>query len=96
MITQYTITNSAWTAISTVGQSGTCWVEKTLKGGNSLRLYHSNIGVPGLDKITHGYPMWRPNKNFDAVQLVPDDSVDVFYAIAEGEGSEFLLTVDVI
>ncbi len=97
MITPYTVTSLAWVQISNAGESGTCWAEKSVNGGGKLRIYHSTLGTPGLDKVNHGYPVWVPNKNFDATQLVPDaGGLDVFYAIAEGdENTSFLLNVDV-
>jgi len=96
MITPYTIDATAWTAISTAGQAGTCWVESVTCGGGKLRIYHSTLGVPALSVKDQGYPLWVPNKNFDAAQLEPDDANDIFYAIADQLDSVWEIRADVI
>lgn len=99
MIVQYTITADAWTAISTAGQSGTCWLDAEsdgFEGKVDVRLYHSDAGEPAADKVTEGYPVSKPLGNRDQVSLSADNSNDVFYARCISEGAEAILTVDVV
>ena len=94
MITQHEITGTAWVAISGAGESGTCWIESATTGNAKIRLYHSTLGVPDLSKKSHGYPIFMPNSNFDAVQLKADGVTDVYYAICDDVNTKVLLNVD--
>lgn len=78
-ITKYTITGATWTAISSAGESGTCWLNGLINGGGKVVVNHSDAGTGGLD-LTASYPVGDPSKNEDAVQLIADGTGDIFYA----------------
>lgn len=84
MITQYTITDSAWTAISTAGQSGTCWVDDDFDGCTTdpdIRIYHAT-SEPTSIAATVGKRVMRPKFNSDVLVLDADGTTDIFYARA--------------
>lgn len=93
-IEQFRITNSAWTAITTAGYKGTAWLER-VEGGTKgrCRIWHGTT-APDSSQIKQGFPMDWTDDNTDTVTLVPDDSSDVYYAIADSADVSFLLTVD--
>lgn len=96
MIAQYTITDSAWTAISTAGQSGAVWVDDDLDGCTTepdIRIYHAT-SAPSIN-ATIGKRVLRPNSNSDVLVLTADSSADVFYARAM-TGKCGVISVDVI
>lgn len=98
-IQQYTITGSAWTAITTAGQSGSCWLDAEddgAKGQVDVRLFHSDAGEPAAAKVTEGYPVRRPVGNRDQVSITADNVSDIFYARCFSADAEAILTVDVV
>ena len=94
-ISQYAITNAGWTAISTAGQKGSCWLEKVVGGSKGrCRIWHGE-SAPDASRLTHGFPLDWTEDNTDTALLVPDSANDVFYARADSADVSFILTVDV-
>lgn len=93
---QYTITDTAWTAISTAGQSGSAWVDDDLDGCEThpdIRIYHAT-SAPSVDP-TIGKRVMRSNSNTDVLLLTADGATDIFYAKAmTGKGG--VLSADMV
>ena len=94
MITIKRIKSTSWTAITTAGQQGTCWVNENVKGNGGVFIAHSNTGNP--PRIRTGFRVYKPNDNTNVCVLGPDDANDVYYARCLNEGEYVKLCVDVI
>lgn len=96
-IVQKTITNSAWTVLTTAGQSGTCWLDEQGDGEAGkvdVRIWHGS--VPGDPQITLGKRVYRPIGNIDILKIAADDGSDIYYATCANSGDTALLSVDVV
>jgi hypothetical protein len=96
-ITQYSLTSSAWTVITTAGQSGTCWLDPDNDGAGGavdVRLYHSATGVPALSKDTEGFPVYAPSGNREQLPFTADSGGDIYYAKCKTSGSTAIISVD--
>ena len=93
-ISAKSLIGSTWTAITTAGQSGTCWLgeSKTSRGG--VVLFHSTTGVPPDAKLEDGYKM--PNDRNNIVPITADSGTDVFYARCQNPDESATLIVDVV
>jgi len=80
----YTLSQTEWTPITEAGQSGTCWLVE----GEAAIITHSSTGPGGIDE-DKAYIV-----RSTAVALVPDVSIDVFYAKAR-TASPVKMVVDV-
>lgn len=97
MIKKYTITNEDWTAITTAGESGSCWLSLDAQNINGIcRMYHSDTEVPDEDFIELGYPVYIPRGSNQKVTFSADNSNDIYYAIMDKENSSTTLIVDAI
>lgn len=85
------ITDS-WTAITSAGQSGTCWVTKIPTDGRVL-IDHSTTGTGALS-VTKSYSL--PENKEVITPINADDVSDIYYAICSKAGETASLTVDVI
>ncbi|KKN63340.1 hypothetical protein LCGC14_0502880 [marine sediment metagenome] len=94
MITTKRINRTTWTAITTAGQQGTCWMYENIKGEGGVFISHSNTG--SLPRIRIGFRVWKPNDNTNICLLGPDDLNDIFYARCLNASEEVKLCVDVI
>ena len=97
MIIQYSISSSAWTPISTAGQSGSCWLDEQNDGAAGkvdVRIWHGS--VPTDTEITKGKRVYNPNGNDDVMILGADDTEDIYYATCANVGDAAILSVDVI
>ena len=98
MIIQYTITNSAWTPVTTAGQSGSCWLDEQGDGAEGhvdVRLWHGTT-PPGDTEITKGKVVRRPTGNDDILPFTSDSASDVYYARCANPGDEATLSVDAV
>lgn len=100
MITQYSITGSAWTAITSAGASATAWLDEdndgiVLQGKPSLdvRIIHSSSSVTGIDP-TVGKRIHVPANNTDIMILSADNDSDVYYARCKNAGDKAIVSVD--
>jgi len=96
MITQYSISSTGWTAITTAGDSGSCWLDEQNDGAAGdvdVRIWHGS--VPGDAEITKGKRVYRSNANNDIMTITADDASDVYYAICATAGSTATISVDV-
>lgn len=96
MITAYTIDSTDWTPITTLGQSGTCWLNEDNEGqsGKSdCRISHSVSGDPSMDTSKRVY---KPSGNTDVLPFTVDSNLDVYYARCKNVGDSVILYVDVI
>lgn len=99
MISQKTIGQSAWTAITTAGQQASVWMDEEgngKRGKADCRITHSDSGVPADALITAGKKIYKSNGNNDMMILAPDNSSDIFYARCVNVGDQVLLTVDAV
>lgn len=99
-ITSYTITNSAWTAITTAGQEGSCWLSEdedgqSAVGKGDIRIFNT-AGVPTDADLLLGKRVYKPSGNTDVLTISADSGSDVFYARAKNSGDEAVLLVDVV
>jgi hypothetical protein len=81
-ITQYVITDSAWTPISSAGQSISAWLDEQddgAKGGVNCRIYAAKT-APLAEKFTIAKRVYKPLGNLDVLQLNPDIEDDIYYA----------------
>lgn len=96
MITQYSITATSWTQISTAGQSGTCWLDDDddgAKGQVDVRVFHGS-SAPGDGDVTKGKRIFKAGGNRDVCILEADDAQDVYYARCRNTGDTATLSVD--
>lgn len=91
MITQHTIESTDWTAITTAGQSGTCWIKTVKKGSGTVFISHGS----SQPASSAGYRLVKSKGNDDMLELGADDSNDIFYARV-GEGDSVKLITDVL
>jgi hypothetical protein len=91
--TNYTLSLSTWTAISTAGQSGTCFVQT----GELIAVDHSTTGS-GACAVTKAVKLYGPNGGSNILAITADGTSDIFYAIGlNGPGTDpIVLTSDVI
>jgi hypothetical protein len=97
MIAQFTITSSAWVAISSAGQSGAAWLDEGSELNNDstdIRIVHSTSGAPPAADLSKGKRVMIPERNGDLLILSADTSLDIFYARAVNDSG--LLSVDVV
>lgn len=100
MITQYSITGSAWTAITSAGTSATAWLDEdndgaVLQGKPSIdvRIFHTT-GTPTDADITKGRRLYVPSGNSDAMIISADNSTDIYYARCKNAGDKAIVSVD--
>lgn len=77
MITQYPITATEWTAITSAGQHGSCWLDEDgdgTAGTADVRVINSASGVPALSKATEGKRVFRPAGNGDYLEFSAEGS----------------------
>lgn len=99
MITEYTITGTAWTAISTAGQSGSCWINEDNEGAVNkadVRIYHTDAGTPAADKVDESKRLFTPKGNTDVLILSADSGTDIHYARCKNADDEAVILVDVV
>jgi hypothetical protein len=97
-IVQKSITNSEWTALTTAGQSGTCWLDEDNDGASGhvdVRIIHSSSSVSAIEPTT-GKRLYRPAGNNDLMTISADSSTDVFYARCFNSGDTALVSVDAV
>lgn len=99
MITAYTITGTAWTVITSAGESGSCWLDEEgdgSVGAVEVRLYHSATGEPAAAKVTEGKKIYRPGGNTDICNFSADSGSDIYYARCLNANDQAIMIVDVI
>lgn len=94
-----TLSKTVWTKITAAGESGTCWK----KTGNTIIIDHtdqeSDATLPLSNvNITIAKSKRVPlDKDDEGVLNLPaDNTSDIYYALATGEGDSNILAVDVI
>lgn len=95
MINHYDITSEAWTQITEVGESGTCWLVNNVEGSGNCRVFHSST-PPTLDDVQYGYPVHEPKGPNKYEIISSDNAEDIFYAIIDQSGGTATIVVDVI
>lgn len=98
MITQYTITGSSWTPISSAGQSGSCWLDEDNDGAIGkvdVRIVHGTSS-PEAGDTTIGKRVYKPNGNDDLCFISADSPSDIYYAKCQNAGDQAIISVDVI
>lgn len=97
MITPYTITGAAWTAITSAGESLRCWLDEEgdgSAGAVEVRIVHSATGTPLDSALTSAKKIYRPGGNNDFLSVMADSESDVFYARCLNQDDEAILQVD--
>jgi len=92
-IAHFDIDNSEWTAITTAGQSGACWLLNPVSGGGNCKIFHG--ATPDNDDIPYGRNVYISTDNNDSLTLTADDTNDVFYARVDSVNGSCTLLVDV-
>jgi hypothetical protein len=85
MISQFTLTSTAWTAISTAGQSGSCWLDEDGDGSTgsmNVRVTHA-ASLPATSEFTKAKRVYKPSGNADVLILTADGTTDIFYAMCK-------------
>lgn len=87
---------TTWSAITTAGQSGVCWLSEydaDIVGTGTVYVYHGSVAPTGDLKLDVSKRVYTPNGNGDFLEISADDASDVYYArTADGTAS---LIVDV-
>lgn len=91
-ITSYTVNDTAWTAITAAGESGTCWLQQKPEEGRCV-IHHSDSGTGSLD-IEDGY--FLPDNKSEIVSIVADNVSDIFYARCSDADETATVVTDVI
>jgi len=93
---QHTITNSAWTQISTPGQNVTVWFDEQSDGAKKLADVRviASLTTPVLADITRAKRIYRPSSNNDTLALSPSPSALSFWARCANVGDEAILQVE--
>lgn len=81
MIIQYSISASAWTPITSAGQSGSCWLDEDgdgASGAADVRVIHSASSVASVE-ATIGKRVRQSSGN-DVLLFDADSASDIYYA----------------
>jgi hypothetical protein len=85
------VNGNVWTAITTNGQSGSCWLNTNIIGGGAVMVDHSTVS--GINcSFDKAYPLYREygvKLNFTA-----DVLSDIYYAKCTNPTSTVILSVD--
>jgi len=82
-----------WTAITTAGQSGTCWLNSNVIGNGCVVIDHSVISNALCD-FSKSYPLYRDSGVL--FSFTADSIADVYYARCVEPEASVTLTVDTI
>lgn len=99
MINQYAVLGNSWVAITSPGQSGTCWLDEDNDGAGGavdVRIVHSVSGVPDPGETTEGKRLYKPSRNDDLMIITADTALDVYYAKCANAEDTAILSADVI
>jgi len=91
MIRKYTINSRSWTAITSAGQSGICWIEKNIRGNGLININHSDSG----NTNNAGFRLKKPLANNDICIISPDNDNDIYYARVLNSKNIVKIVVDV-
>ena len=97
MISQYTVTDTSWTPVTTAGQSGSCWLDElgvNASGSMDVRIIHLSTGTPSIADFAKGKRVFRPIKNTDIMVFTADTLGDIYYA--KCNNGTATITVDAI
>ena len=92
MIKNYTVGNTP-VAITTAGQSGTCWLSEYENTDVSIdcRIFQNSTANKELSKR-----LFTPKSNNDLMIISADNENTVFYAVVNTIGKTAVISVDVI
>lgn len=82
---------SAWTAITSAGEGGTCWLQKAPGQGQVV----INHGSSGSGSLTVDDSYFMPDDKNVITDITPDDVTDIFYARCTVTGETANIVVDV-
>lgn len=92
MTTQKNEISDEWTAITSAGESGTCWMKKFTEYG-PMAIDHSDSGTGSLDLEKSYYPK---DSKTNIIDLTADSAGDIFYAKCLHAGATAEIVVDVV
>jgi len=100
-IVKHVINSTAWTPISTAGQSGSCWLvdSNELTGDRAdVRIWHGATAPDNEDDtITQiSRRVIRPSDNDDMLLITADSETDIYFARCKESGKTANLIVDVV
>lgn len=91
---QYQISSTEWTAITSPGQSGECWLDEdndyTAKDVRVIQ----GITVPVQADVTKGKKVFKPTSNRDVLPFIAETPSHVLYAICMTQGATATISVD--
>ena len=95
---QIDINSTVWTAITTAGQNGSCWLDEDnddAAGTVDCRIVHSDSGIPA-EGATIGKRVYIPSGNDDVLVLSANNGSDIFYARCMNEGDTAKISIDAV
>jgi hypothetical protein len=97
MITNYTINGKTWTALSTVGQSGSVFIAEDDANLYPVdaRIMHTT-GTPVSGDFTKSKRVYKSVKNDDILPCSADSSTDVYYARCRNTDDVAIISADFI
>jgi hypothetical protein len=90
----YSINGTAWTAITTAGQSGYCWLNQPASGGGRCMIYHA-VSIPETSLVSYGRPLFLSTKNNDSLPINADTTSDIYYGMMSDVDGTATIIVDV-
>ncbi len=93
-IQSHIINGNDWTAISLVGQQGSCWLKRNPEVGR-VYIHHSEIGSGSLD-VDDGFPLYPASENNELLKISADSEFDIFYAKCNNVDAIAEIVVDLI
>ena len=92
---QYSITSNAWTAITTAGQSGECWLDEDNDyTAKDVRVIQATT-MPADADITKAKKVFKPQGNKDTLPFVAETSSHILYAKCLTMGATATISVDI-
>jgi len=98
MITQVSITGAAWTAITSAGESGTCWLDEQDDGASGqvdVRITNGET-TPADEELTKAKLVYKPRGNDDVLLIAADGVNDIFWARCSREDDTAIISVSVV
>jgi hypothetical protein len=81
-IASYALSASAWTQITSVGQSGSCWLKEGIPNSQvpDVRVLPS-VAAPSVANVLLGKRVYEPNQNNDVLSFDGSANSEVLWAM---------------
>lgn len=84
-----------WEPITEAGQSGIVWSQKLPEMGN-IMIQHSDSGVPGDTEADMKDSYFMPRSNTNIVDILAENTQDIFYARLSAPDTVGNIVADVV